>query len=74
MNYIQNNEGVNSEIYNYCKDDINEDFLKELNKTYNDDSKYKVISEGYFRRGGINLWNSNNYQNELINEYKKSQE
>ena len=32
MNYIQNNEGVNSEIYNYCKDDINLLFFLKSNR------------------------------------------
>ncbi len=58
------------EIKKNCGEDINEEILKILNNTDFSSSHNinKTLSEGYISRGGINLWNSNDYQKKLVKE------
>ena len=72
QNAIRNNiikEKI-EEIKKNCGEDINEEILKILNNTDFSSSHNinKTLSEGYISRGGINLWNSNDYQKKLVKE------
>ena len=65
-------------IKDYCEDDLNKNISKALDIALNY-SRYKgagyqnymygVISEGYLKRNGMNIWYSNEYQYELINDF-----
>jgi hypothetical protein len=75
-----NFEAEVKKIKNYCEDDLNKNISKALNKvsdlllnTSNQNLKlnymYGVISEGFLKRNGMNIWYSNEYQYELINDF-----
>ena len=70
---VNNNK---EKIANDCKSEVNKDILNLLDKPENYDKKntYRIITEGYIRRGGINLWNSNTYQQNLIENNIKLQQ
>ena len=67
-----------NQIRNYCDDYLNKNISDSLDQTlsYIKDFKnenlnymYGVISEGFLRRDGMNIWYSNEYQNELMNDF-----
>ena len=65
-------------IKGYCEDDLNKNISKALNNVLNftkngsvgaENYMYGVASEGILKRGGMNIWYSNEYQYELINDF-----
>ena len=67
-----------NQIRDYCDDYLNKNISDSLDQTlsYIKDFKnenlnymYGVISEGFLRRDGMNIWYSNEYQNELMNDF-----
>ena len=58
-----------------CKGIINKNFSDLMYDVYNcmemNNWIYGSVSEGFLKRGGINLWYSNAYQLELINKFSK---
>jgi uncharacterized protein YegL len=70
---------INMEIIKgYCEDDLNKNISKALNNVLNftinnsagaENYMYGVASEGILKRGGMNIWYSNEYQYELINDF-----
>ena len=65
------------QVRNECEDDLNKnisDALTELEQNYSISYMLGVISEGSFKRGGMNLWYSNEYQYELINDFLYQQD
>ncbi len=69
---------INS-LENECEDDLNKNISFALNEVLNfkinksndgyENYMYGVISEGFLKRNGMNIWYSNEYQYELINNY-----
>ena len=65
-------------IKGYCGDDLNKNISKALDNVLNytlnksngaENYMYGVASEGILKRGGMNIWYSNEYQYELINDF-----
>ena len=65
-------------VKGYCEDDLNKNISKALNNVLNfirnesdgaENYMYGVASEGILKRGGMNIWYSNEYQYELINDF-----
>ena len=66
-------------ITEYCNNDLDINIIKQLN-TIKEDNKnneiyplYGLLSEVFFKKGGVNLWYSNQYQKELIYNYTKTE-
>ena len=72
-----NLSNIFSNIKEKCGDDLNENITKAFDKILsfknNDLGRknyiYGVICEGLLKRNGMNLWYSNEYQYELINDF-----
>jgi hypothetical protein len=67
-----------NQIRDYCDDYLNKNISDSLSQTLsyiqnfkpeNLNYMYGVISEGFLRRDGMNIWYSNEYQNELMNDF-----
>lgn len=70
-NYIKRIERIDKD----CEGIINKNFSDLMYDVYNcmemNNWIYGSVSEGFLKRGGINLWYSNAYQLELINKFSK---
>ena len=70
-NYIKRIERISKD----CEGIVNRNFSDLMYDVYNcmemNNWIYGSVSEGFLKRGGINLWYSNAYQLELINKFSK---
>ena len=66
-------------VKDFCGDDLNKNISKALDNILKfklnttsvggENYMYGVVSEGLLKRGGMNIWYSNEYQYELINDF-----
>ena len=59
---------IKSDCGSYLNKNIS-NALEEAKKGYNESYLLGIISEASFKKGGMNLWYSNEYQYELINDF-----